>query len=224
MRARVEWLSAAERSGIIDQALQALAETGMRLGACQALKELEAKGAQIDSQAGVARLPRDLVERTVARLPRSVLLAGATPDDDCLLDGRAISCLRGRRPRPSTSRRGSTGRAPWKMCAGRPSSPTPCPQSTSFGRSSARPTRRRRGRLQLPADHPAWSNKHVQDEVTQPARVRADARLSGDPLRRSRRLSRRPRLQFQLLHDVPARHRWTASDASIGVARPVPPS
>lgn len=59
MRPEMAFTSAAECDLIVEQALAVLEETGLRFGPCAALDE-----------------------RTVARLPRSVLLAGATPDDD----------------------------------------------------------------------------------------------------------------------------------------------
>jgi trimethylamine:corrinoid methyltransferase-like protein len=84
MRPEMAFTSGAECGLIVEQALEILEETGMRFGPCAALDDLERAGARVDREAGVARLPADLVEGTVARLPRTVLLAGATPDDDCL--------------------------------------------------------------------------------------------------------------------------------------------
>jgi trimethylamine--corrinoid protein Co-methyltransferase len=87
MRCSVEWLSVSERGRLVEEVLGILERRGMRLGDCQALGELEANGARVDREAGVVRLPRELVVETVARFPRRVLLAGATPADDCVLDG-----------------------------------------------------------------------------------------------------------------------------------------
>ena len=47
----------------------------------------------MDRDAGVARLPSDLVERALDSCPREVLLAGATEADDVLLDGSAVHFL-----------------------------------------------------------------------------------------------------------------------------------
>jgi trimethylamine--corrinoid protein Co-methyltransferase len=93
MRPQVSWTTATERSLLIDQALDLLENVGMRFGPSAALEMLAAAGAHVDRDAGVARLPRDLVERAVATCPREVLLAGATEADDVLLDGSAVHFL-----------------------------------------------------------------------------------------------------------------------------------
>jgi trimethylamine--corrinoid protein Co-methyltransferase len=90
MRPQVSWTTAAERSVLIDQALELLEAVGMRFGPSASLEALGEAGARVDRAAGVARLPRALVERELARCPREVLLAGATEADDVLLDGSAV--------------------------------------------------------------------------------------------------------------------------------------
>ena len=87
MRLRAQWLSEDERRLIVDEAYGVLERTGMRFGAGKALATLAAAGADVDREAGVARLPRQLVAEALSRCPRDVLLAGATPADDILLDG-----------------------------------------------------------------------------------------------------------------------------------------
>jgi len=87
MELSARWLSDEERHLVIDEAYGLLERTGMRFGAGKALATLAAAGADVDREAGVARLPRDLVAEALSRCPRDVLLAGATPDDDVLLDG-----------------------------------------------------------------------------------------------------------------------------------------
>ncbi len=88
MRLEARWLTEDERRLIVDEAYGLLERVGMRFGASRTLHALEQAGAQVvDREAGVARLPRDLVAGALARCPREVLLAGATPSDDCLLDG-----------------------------------------------------------------------------------------------------------------------------------------
>ena len=88
MRARSEWLVPAELDLIKGEALRILKYTGIRLGAGGTLDDLS-RGSPVRQtrMAGVVRLPRALVRDVLARLPRRVLLAGATPADDCLLDG-----------------------------------------------------------------------------------------------------------------------------------------
>jgi len=87
MRARVTWLEDGEGRLLYEEALRVLERRGMKFGPCRALDQLAAAGAQVDRQAGVARLSGELVERALAACPRDVLLAGATPEDDCALDG-----------------------------------------------------------------------------------------------------------------------------------------
>ncbi|MEE4274385.1 MAG: trimethylamine methyltransferase family protein [Thermoleophilia bacterium] len=93
MRAHTTWLSQAEKELIVDEACGLLERQGMRFGACAALDLLEAEGAVVDRGAGTARLPRALVERALAPCPRTVVLGGATPDDDCVLDGTDVHFL-----------------------------------------------------------------------------------------------------------------------------------
>lgn len=87
MRLTARWLSEDERALIIDEAYGLLERIGMRFGAGGTLDRLAAAGARVDREAGVARLPRDLVADALTRCPHEVLLAGATPADDVLLDG-----------------------------------------------------------------------------------------------------------------------------------------
>ena len=85
MRARVEWTTEEERGRIVDGALHLLETLGMKFGPSDALEALGEAGARVDRAAGVARIPRDLVERALAACPREIVLGGATPDDDCVL-------------------------------------------------------------------------------------------------------------------------------------------
>ena len=87
MRLTASWLSDDERRLLIDEACGLLERTGMRFGDGRGLSLLTAAGAAVDREAGVARLPRSLVEEMLAKAPRHVLLAGATPTDDVVLDG-----------------------------------------------------------------------------------------------------------------------------------------
>jgi trimethylamine--corrinoid protein Co-methyltransferase len=87
MKPTVTLTTADERALIIDEALALLEEVGLRTGPCAALDALADAGARVDREAGVARLPRALVLQAVAACPREVLLAGATPDRDVVLDG-----------------------------------------------------------------------------------------------------------------------------------------
>jgi len=86
MRARTTWLSDAEKSRIVDQAMELLADVGMRFKGSVLLPELAARGASVDETTGVAHLPRELVEWALAQCPRSILMAGLSEADDVLLD------------------------------------------------------------------------------------------------------------------------------------------
>ena len=93
MRPQVSWTTAEERRLIVDQALELLDNVGMHFGACESLDRLAEAGARVDREAGVARIPRELVERALATCPHDVLLAGATAEQDLLLDGSAVHFL-----------------------------------------------------------------------------------------------------------------------------------
>ena len=86
MRATTQWLSEAEKSAIVDEAVELLDRVGMRYAGSAVLPLLEERGAQVDHATGIARLPRELVEWAAGQCPRSVLMAGLTEADDVLLD------------------------------------------------------------------------------------------------------------------------------------------
>ena len=86
MKTRVEFTSA--RGAPADRRrprMELLEVVGMRFGAGDALDALGEAGATVDRATGVARIPRELVERAVAQCPREIVLGGATPEDDCVL-------------------------------------------------------------------------------------------------------------------------------------------
>ncbi len=220
MRAHVEWLSSAERSRIIEEALGVLEKTGLRLGTCQALNELESTGAQVDRQTGVVRLSPDLVESTVARLPRRVLLAGATPDDDCLLDG-AIHFV------PSGS---PTVTLDFETGAYRPSTLEDVRRSAIV--ADAMPAVDILWSLVSATDLPedkrdfqglltilAWSNKHLQDEVSQPWQVEPMLAILEALCGSLGAFRVRPRLSFCCCTTSPLAIDGALLDATIGVAR-----
>ena len=90
MRPQVSWTTEAERDLLVDQALDLLETVGMRFGPSASLEALGQAGARVDRARGVARIPRALVERSLALCPHEVLLAGADEADDVLLDGSAV--------------------------------------------------------------------------------------------------------------------------------------
>lgn len=220
MRARVEWLSGPERSSIVDEALGVLEKTGLRLGACAALRDLEATGARVDRQTGVARLPRDLVEGAVARLPRRVLLAGATPADDCLLDGTVHFVPSGS---PTVTLDFETGEY-------RPSTLEDVRRAAIV--ADAMPAVDILWSLVSATDLPddkhdfaglltilAWSNKHLQDEVAQPWLVEPMLALAEVLCGGLDQFRARPRLSFCCCTTSPLGIDGTLLDATIGMAR-----
>jgi trimethylamine--corrinoid protein Co-methyltransferase len=82
MRARTTWLSEAEKSLIVEQALHILEQTGMRMAGSKALPRLANAGAVVDAATGLVRFPPDMVRGAVARCPRAFVLAGSTPARD----------------------------------------------------------------------------------------------------------------------------------------------
>jgi trimethylamine---corrinoid protein Co-methyltransferase len=220
VRAQVSWLTTGERSRIIEEALGILEKTGLRLGTCQTLRELGAAGAHVDRQAGVVRLSPDLVQSTVARLPRRVILAGATPADDCLLDGAIHFVPSGS---PTTTLDFETG-------AYRPSTLEDVRRSAIV--ADAMPAVDILWSLVSATDLPedkrdfaglltmlAWSNKHLQDEVAQPRLVEPVLALLEALCGSLDAFRARPRLSFCCCTTSPLAIDGALLDASIGVAR-----
>jgi trimethylamine--corrinoid protein Co-methyltransferase len=86
MRAKTEWLSETEKGLIVDRAIELLGSVGMRYAGSALLPELAERGAHVDGASGIARLPRELIEWALAQCPRRVVLGGASPADDVVLD------------------------------------------------------------------------------------------------------------------------------------------
>ena len=80
-------LDASACDEIHEATLDVLARAGVRFARPGALAVLRDAGAEVDDDTLVARLPRELVERAVARAPREVLLAARDPARDVVLDG-----------------------------------------------------------------------------------------------------------------------------------------
>ena len=85
MKAKTTWLADHEKSRIADQAIDLLANVGMRFTGSKVLPLLAERGARVDETTGIARLPRELVEWALAQCPRSFVMAGASPADDVVL-------------------------------------------------------------------------------------------------------------------------------------------
>ena len=113
-RPRLSMLDEAAIEYVHEQSLRLLAEVGVRVPLARARTLLAEAGALVDDETQVARLPRDLVEATLARVPRTTLLAARDPEHDALLDhsrtfathdGMGAMCLDHRtgERRPSTT-------------------------------------------------------------------------------------------------------------------------
>jgi trimethylamine---corrinoid protein Co-methyltransferase len=86
MQAHTTWLSEAEKSRIVDEAVELLGRVGMRFAGSRVLPLLAGRGADVDDATGIVKLPRELVEWAAGQCPRRVLMAGLTEADDVLLD------------------------------------------------------------------------------------------------------------------------------------------
>ena len=85
-RARVRYLSDEDRQFMHEQAMRVLEEIGVAYNTDKAIDLLEAAGAPVDRQTLRAKVPRELVERCLATVPRRIHLAGRDPRHDRYLD------------------------------------------------------------------------------------------------------------------------------------------
>ena len=81
-------LSVAERDLVIDSALEVLRRVGMRMSGARVLAALESRGADVDKETGVVRMPEDVVRAALDMLPEKLFMAGATPGYDVVMDRR----------------------------------------------------------------------------------------------------------------------------------------
>jgi trimethylamine--corrinoid protein Co-methyltransferase len=89
MRYTATFLSDAQRDQVHAASLRILAETGVRFHGDRALPLLADAGAHVDREAGVARLPRSLVEAALASAPRDVVLGARNPALDFALPAKS---------------------------------------------------------------------------------------------------------------------------------------
>ncbi len=85
MQYRASFLADAERDRVHAASLRILAEAGVRFHGERALPLLAAAGATIDGEAGIARIPRDVVEAALASAPRAFVLGARNPVHDYAL-------------------------------------------------------------------------------------------------------------------------------------------
>jgi trimethylamine--corrinoid protein Co-methyltransferase len=75
---------------IHESSLQVLAKTGVRFWDRRAIDVLERAGAETDKKSDIVRFPRSLIEETVKKAPKEILLAGRDRKFDLRLgDGRS---------------------------------------------------------------------------------------------------------------------------------------
>ena len=73
---------------IHEAALEIMEETGVRFPSLKALDVLEEAGCSVDRETMIAKLPADLVMKTLRQAPTKFLLAGRDPKDDLWIDDR----------------------------------------------------------------------------------------------------------------------------------------
>ena len=83
---KARFLSKEGMQKIHEQALLILSGTGIKVDHDGALQMLGDAGADVDSQTKTAKLPADLVEQSLAKVPRKITLAGRNPERDFVLE------------------------------------------------------------------------------------------------------------------------------------------
>ena len=86
-RARITYLSDAEKDFIHEKTLEVLERVGVAYNTPKAIDLLEEAGARVDREALTARLTWDVIEPALKTVPRTVLLAGRDAARDCVLGG-----------------------------------------------------------------------------------------------------------------------------------------
>jgi len=90
-RPKLQVLSEAEKEFIHEQTLRVLEEVGIGYNTPLAIDLLAEAGAQVDRQRLTAKIPRQLVSRALATVPRTVLLAAREPANDRVVgDGSLV--------------------------------------------------------------------------------------------------------------------------------------
>ncbi len=85
---KFEVLSAHDINKIHEAALEVMEETGVRFPSHRALDVFEEAGCEVDRDSMIARLPADLVTRSLRQAPTRFVLAGRDPKDDLFIDDR----------------------------------------------------------------------------------------------------------------------------------------
>ena len=95
-RARLNYLTDADRQQIHERTVEVLEKVGVRFHLPEAIELLAAAGAEVDRNDLSARIPWSLVEEALKTVPRRVLLAARDPERDVVLgDGSLSVCSDG---------------------------------------------------------------------------------------------------------------------------------
>jgi trimethylamine---corrinoid protein Co-methyltransferase len=86
-RPRCEYLSETDKQFVHEQTLRLLSEVGVAYNTPTLTALLAEAGAVVDAERLQAKLPWELIERCLAQLPQTVLLAGREPAYDCTVGG-----------------------------------------------------------------------------------------------------------------------------------------
>jgi trimethylamine---corrinoid protein Co-methyltransferase len=221
MRLTARWLSDEERHLLIEEAYGLLERMGMRFGAGKALATLAAAGADVDREAGVARLPRQLVAEALSRCPRRVLLAGATPADDVLLDGARSHFVPSGAPThvldmDTGEHRVSTLEDQRRSAIVADAMPI---VDVMWNLVAATDVPDDRRLLQGYATALLWSDKHSQDEVTDPWQVEPVMRMMEIVCGSLDEFRRRPRVSVVCCTSSPLAVDAGFLDVNIEIAR-----
>jgi trimethylamine:corrinoid methyltransferase-like protein len=217
VRPHIEWTTAEERDRIVDGALDLLERLGMHFGPSDSLEALGDAGARIDRATGVARMPRGLVESTLAGCPREIVLGGATPDDDFVLTEGASHFVNSGSPTTILDFRTGERRASASEDLREATIVLDAMPSVSvvWGLASATDLAAERATLESLAIELQHTTKHVQHEVDGRWQVEACRRMAeitgGD-------LWKRPRVSLVCCTASPLRAHAELLDASTDLA------
>jgi trimethylamine--corrinoid protein Co-methyltransferase len=82
-------MDVSERDLIIESACAVLERVGMRMPGARTVGALRERGALVDRDTDTVRMPEEMVRAALASLPDELLIAGATPAQDVVLDRRS---------------------------------------------------------------------------------------------------------------------------------------
>ncbi len=171
MRARLTYLSEADRAFVHEQTVRVLAEIGIGYNTPEAIDLLEAAGAVVDRERLTAKLPWELVEGCLKTCPGQVRLAARDPRYDVVVgDGSLTFCADGTATHvlDDVTGRREEGSVAWLRRTMRLYDALP-EVDYAWPTISARDLHPLTAGLEIEAVSLANLSKHVQDEVRDPA-------------------------------------------------------